>query len=149
MEVLPPKYTGAEYAVLILGIALLYNMTTGINNVILMVSKYYRYDTAASVMLALFSMLTNLWLIPRYGLIGAAFATLISVVTYHSFKSAVVYVKMKMHPWTWKTVYGIIVLLVIGVVMHFIPDYFEHFLMNIVVRCLIITVLSFPTIYYL
>lgn len=149
MQVLPPKYDGAKWAVLILGLSLLYNMSTGINSVILVVSKYYKYDTVASMSLAILTIVTNILLIPEYGLNGAALATFISVFIYHTFKCIVILVKLKMQPWTMKTVYGAIILVAIYLIMTLIPDYFSHYLTNILVRCLVIAALFFPSIYAL
>ncbi|MFY8112281.1 MAG: polysaccharide biosynthesis C-terminal domain-containing protein, partial [Flavobacterium sp.] len=57
-------------------------MILGNNNAIIFNSKYYRMVLFLGVMLALLTFLLNWIFIPLYGIIGSAFATLLSITVY-------------------------------------------------------------------
>ena len=71
------------------------------------------------------AIILNLLLIPDYGLIGAAVATTIAYVFYAFAKAYYVYLKLKIHPWTYKTNH--VLLIITGV---FVTFYFWDFTWN-------------------
>jgi len=103
-------YTQGKYVVLILGLAKVLNMTFGVNGHIVKVSKYYRFDTVLSAGLAIFTVITNLILIPIYGVEGAASATAISILIFNLIRFGFVYRKMGIQPFTSKSVVALFVL---------------------------------------
>lgn len=138
---LKPEYAEGKWIVLILSISVLYTMSMGINNIIAMITKYYRYDTYASIMLAILTVVTNFIFIPLMGLKGAAIATLISVTAYQTFKFILILVKFKMQPFNKKTLLALFTIGVSYLVVYFIPRIFDMVLMEIVFRCFVITVI--------
>ncbi|MBK6903444.1 MAG: polysaccharide biosynthesis C-terminal domain-containing protein [Saprospirales bacterium] len=75
----------APYAwvVFFLGISKVSEMLTGVNSLIIQHSRYFRFNFYSVLLLAIVNILNNLWLIPLYGMLGAAIATFISVVSYN------------------------------------------------------------------
>ena len=57
------------------------DMYSGLNGTILVTSKKYRYDFTFSLMLVALTVASNALLIPRWGMTGAALATMITVLS--------------------------------------------------------------------
>jgi len=89
--------------VFLVGAAKLVDMGTSINNQIINFSKYYRFGFVAIILMAFFNVLANLMLIPEYGIVGAALATLISLGLYNLLKMLFIQWRFKMHPFGIKT----------------------------------------------
>jgi O-antigen/teichoic acid export membrane protein len=68
LALMPPEYSIAKYVILFMGIGYLIDLATGANGAIIGTSVYYRYDTLFMVLLVVFTFVTNLWLIPIYGI---------------------------------------------------------------------------------
>lgn len=107
---LPDEYAAGKHVVLFIGLARLFDMATGTNGQIILASKYYRFDTLATLFLVVLTVVTNYAFIPKYGINGAAIATAITIVLYNTIKLIFIHQKMKMHPFSSKT--GIAILLI-------------------------------------
>ncbi len=88
------------YVVFFLGMAQVWDMMTGVNNEIISYSKYYRFTLYLTLFLAVVNVLTNLLLIPMYGLVGAAMATCISMFIFNIIKLVFIQIKFGFHPFT-------------------------------------------------
>ena len=115
------EFQGSQYVILFLGLSRIFDLMTGANGQILGVSSYYRYDTYGSFALAVVAVLTNLAMIPLYGLEGAAIATAFSILLYNLYKMAVVYSKFKMQPFGLPTLYAFVILGLCLLVGTFLP----------------------------
>jgi len=72
----------------------------GLNSMILSMSSYYRFTLMINVGMIVATVLTNLWLIPSYGIAGAAGATLLVIVLNNIWKTAFVGLKLKLWPFS-------------------------------------------------
>ena len=117
----PQKFQEGKWVVFYIAIAQLFNMLTGINGTIIVNSKYYRYDLYTNVILVFVTILTNYLLIPEYGIVGAAMATALSVFLFNFMRLVLIKLKMKMHPFSFKTIYTIILLSAIALIVGFLP----------------------------
>jgi O-antigen/teichoic acid export membrane protein len=77
---IPATYQGAIPVFLILGAARIFDMATGLNGVIMITSRYHYSIFASNLATAFIAVGSNLWLIPRYGIQGAAMATAITIL---------------------------------------------------------------------
>ena len=111
-------YAIGKYAVLILGITKLFDMATSINEQIIGYSKHYRFNFYALILLAVLTIVTNLILIPKFEIIGAALATMISIFLYNMLKYLFILWKMKMQPFSLKLIW----VLVFGVGTYYISQ---------------------------
>lgn len=102
-RILPPEYAGGKFVFFFMGLARLFDMATGINGSILLTSPRYRYDLFFSILLAVVTVFTNYFFIPRYGINGAAFASMLAVVSINFLRLAFVWVVYKMQPFVWKS----------------------------------------------
>ena len=104
-------YTVALEVVLIVSVGKLFTMSMGCLNNIITNSKYYAYVFWFSISSAILAVLLNLYLLPLYGIIGAAYATLIVIVIINVFKILLVQLKFKIIP------YGRESLLTMGIII--------------------------------
>jgi len=128
---LPEAYRGGFYIVFLIGLAKVYDSLIGNTNAILYNSEYYRVVLYMGAFLALCTVLFNMWLIPEFGLDGAAIATLAAIVLYNTMKLIYVQVKFKMHPFTSATLKVLLLLMLIAGAFYFIKLPF-HPIVNII-----------------
>lgn len=88
---LPPQFAGGEWVVLFIGLSKMFYLLSGINAGMIVFSRYYRANFVLNLVLVLLTLATNAWLIPRYGLNGAALATAISFLLYNAAKTIYVH----------------------------------------------------------
>lgn len=94
-------FIAGKNVILFIGIAKIIDMATGINGQIIAYSKHYRVNVIAISILAIVNVFMNYYLIPIYGITGAALATLISLGSFNVFKFFFVWIVFKMQPFTW------------------------------------------------
>ncbi len=92
-------YSAGKTVVLILGISKLIDLGTGINNIIIAYSEYFRVNFYLQLVLGILSVFMNLWLIPIYGIEGAAMATFTSLGLYNVIRLVFLYRKFGMLPY--------------------------------------------------
>ncbi len=143
---LPQQYRGGFVVVFIVGLVKVYDSLLGNNNAILYNSDHYRAVLLMGVFLAIITILFNLWLIPQYGINGAAIASFMAFFIYNTIKLFYVKLKFGMLPFTIDTlkVFGILVL--IGVGFYFLNFSF-HPIMNIILKSTLITVVYVGVLY--
>jgi O-antigen/teichoic acid export membrane protein len=137
LSLLPDVYAEGRYVVLFIGLGKLFDMATGANGSIIITSKYYRFDLATNILLVIFTVGTNLLLIPQFGIHGAAVATMLSIFLYNLIKFIFVWIKFSMQPFT-ADYLGVIVLAIISFgIVSLLPDF--KMIPNLVITTLIIT----------
>ena len=112
-------------------------MLTGVNNQIIQNSKHYYFNLVSILVLSGVAILLNYFLIPVYGINGAAIASAASLIIYNVVKYIFIFWKFKIQPFTLRTLYALLFgLLVYGIVM--IVPYVGNPFIDILVKCLII-----------
>lgn len=145
-KIVPDEFSGGFYVVFMVGIAKLFDSLLGNNNAILFNSDYYRMVLVLGVFLALLTVFFNIIFIPRYGIEGAAFATFLAIFIYNTSKMLFVKVKLNMLPFTKKTMYVFILLIVFSLLFYFLELSF-HPIINIGFKGLLITSLYALLVY--
>jgi O-antigen/teichoic acid export membrane protein len=145
---LPEKFSHGKHVVLFIGLAQLFNVTTGVNGLIIIYSKYYRFNMFSNILLLIITIAFNYILIPKYGINGAAVATSISVFLFYTIKMIFVYVKMGMHPFNIKTLYTIILLFSTLFIVGYMPITSNIFI-DIILRSLLVLILFVPLMLWL
>jgi len=130
---LPEEYRDGFIVVFIIGLVKVYDSLLGNNNSILYNSKYYRAILVLGVLLAVMTILFNLWLIPKYGLEGAAIASFMAFFIYNTIKLLYVKAKFGMHPFSAGTFRVFMLLLAIGISFYFVEFSF-HPIVNIILK---------------
>lgn len=122
-----------QTVILLLGFGVIFDMATSINGHIMYYSDYYRVSFYMIIILGVINIFLNLYLIPKYGINGAAAATAISLLTYNLLKTVYVYFKFKIHPFTWSTAKFLVIMAFLILISYLLPE--SAFpLVNLIVR---------------
>ena len=133
-----PEYTEGKYIVFYLGLESLANIAVGMNQIILSTSPLYKCQTLFVIILSISVVVSNAIFIPKYGITGAAIATLIATLIVNISKCLFVYLKLKTHPFSLKTIVLVLIIITTYFVQYIIPK--MHFLIDITIRSLILSV---------
>ena len=139
-EIIPEKYSGGLWVVLMISIAKLYHMLLGNNGSIISNSKYYRVLLPYAIFMAVSVYFLNNWLIEKIGINGAAISTLSVVLVFNSIKLQYVKKKFGITPFsknTWKLL-GMLLLFFAGFYFWEFPF---HPIINILLKSIILGVL--------
>ncbi|MFT6814295.1 MAG: O-antigen/teichoic acid export membrane protein [Sphingobacteriales bacterium] len=134
--------------VLLLGLAKLFDMATSVNGSIVGYSKYFRFNFYALIFLAITNIAFNYWLIPIYGITGAAAATLISLTLFNIAKLLLIWIKFKMMPFTKLHLIPLVLGSLAYLIVSVIPS-FGNNLIQIAINSIIIFLLVALPIYLL
>lgn len=132
-EMLPEAYRGGFVVVFIVGLIKVYDSVLGNINSILYNSQYYRAILIMGVVLAIITILFNFWLIPKYGIDGAAIASFLAFFIYNTVKLFYVAVKFNMFPFTSETL-KILLLLGVTTGLFYFVNFSFHPAMNIILK---------------
>jgi len=147
-RILSPEYIAGKYVIFFVGLASLLEMAAGGNNIIIAASKYYRYFTLFMIILIIFLIAFNVLFIPKYGITGAAIASVLASLLLHLLRYLFVWKKMKLQPFNYKY----IILLLIGIFTYFISTLLpvsEYYIIDIAYRSVIITAVYGGLAYFL
>jgi len=145
-DLLPEDYRGGFMIVFWIGLAKVYDALLGNNNSILYNSDYYRSILGFGVLLALMAILFNWWLIPKYGLNGAAIASFSAFFIYNTIKLFYVKQKFGISPFTSETFKVVALLLLVAALFYYVQFPF-HPILNIVLKSLLMTVMYVGVLY--
>jgi len=147
-HLLPKAFEEGIYVFLFLMIGRLTDMYLGLNGTIFVTSKKYRYDIIFTVSLIAIVSLLNLYMIPAYGITGAAIATCIAYLVYNLGRLLFVYFAYKLHPFERSQLY--VLLLFAGTLAFFelVPIVFDIELIAVPVKWLLLGVLFLAPIYF-
>lgn len=147
---LPTSYAAGYYVILWLGLSKLIDMGTGVNGIILNTSRYYPYDTLFFVALVFITIGANLYLIPRFGINGAAIGAVVSTLSYNLARTLFVGFAFRLQPFTWRNVAVIALAGSIWFVVEQVPHGTGNWwiiLIDMAVRSAVITVLFLASVY--
>lgn len=135
---LPPEFAIAIPVVFFISAIKYAENLLGSNNAILYNSDLYKVTLWMGLGLTLVAVLLNIWLIPLLGIVGAAVATCFAFLGYSFIKAYYVHYKLKIHPWTSKTWYSVL-LIVACIAMFYFWDFPWHPVINIALKSTLIT----------
>jgi O-antigen/teichoic acid export membrane protein len=122
IAILPKGYEAVAPVVLILSLGRMVDMATGITDQVFSLSKYYKYNFYISLLLILFLIGFNWWLIPVYDVVGAAWASTGALILYNVTKLLIVYSKMRLQPFSMKSIYVVTSILATLIVGYCLPE---------------------------
>jgi O-antigen/teichoic acid export membrane protein len=118
-EMMPKEYGGGITVVFMIGVSKYFDLILGNNNAIIFNSKYYRAVLFLGVGLVVLTVILNMIFIPLYGIIGSAFATLLSITCYSVAKLLFVVKRMNLYPFTKETLHSIGITVVVFLLFYF------------------------------
>ena len=102
-RLIPPGYQVGVTVVLVISLAKLFDSISGLAGSFIVYSKYFRWDLIFSFCLMGAIIGSNFYFIPRWGMNGAAVATLVSLVVINSLRIGFVYRKTGHFPFQLNT----------------------------------------------
>lgn len=148
-----PEYYAGKYVLLIIGIAKLYDLASGLNSLILGYSKYYKLDSLLVISFVGILYLLNHLLIPSYGLNGAAFAALIATVYYNTIRNILIWKFFKIHPYTKSVLFILLTGLLVTIIGLYLPDLKLHDnldkILSLLYKCSVTGLLLISSLYFL
>lgn len=136
-QLIPADYAGGGSVVFLVGISKYLEACLGNNNAIIFNSDYYKTIIGISLLIIATAIGLNYWLIPMYGINGAATATLLSLSGYSLLKLYFVVSRLQLFPFTAKNASLLLVS-----VMTFGLFYFWDFPLHPVIGILLKSVLT-------
>ncbi|MBL7965021.1 MAG: polysaccharide biosynthesis C-terminal domain-containing protein [Flavobacteriales bacterium] len=140
---LPAEYAGGAMIAVVIGSAYFLNASVGLSTSIISMSRSYRVDAWSSMVMLVINAVGNYFLILAYGIAGAAWATLISLVVVNGYRT---YFLWRRHGlWPFDRVTAILVLGLTGssIVVSWLPLAFGP-LIDIMFRCFMVLLLILP-----
>jgi len=137
-QLIPQEYSGGIAVVFLIGLSKFYDMIIGNNAAIILNTKYYRWFLFFGILLVVLMIGLYMILIPIYGIVGAALATLIAVFFYNTIKVFFVFWKMNLLPFSIKTVYSLVIITLVFLMFYF-WDFDFHPIINIILKSILIT----------
>ncbi len=126
MLLLPPAYASGKYVILYLSAGYLFEMATGINQVIIANSPLYRYEAYFVFATVGFVVIANYIFIPIYGITGSAIATALTVILSNIIRYVFLIIKFKMQPYNSNSLKLILI-----TVLALLPSFFIPFINNL------------------
>jgi len=145
-QLIPVAYRDGFVIVFMIGMAKVFDSFLGNINAILYYSKYYKIVLWFGVCLAILTILLNLWLIPIFGIEGAALASFISIFVFNLIKMVFVKLKFGIVPYTKATLKVFVLLVFLGVLFWQVPFYF-HPIVNILIQSILIVLMYLGILY--
>jgi O-antigen/teichoic acid export membrane protein len=118
-EMVPKEYGGGILVVFMIGLSKYFDLILGNNNAIIFNTKYYRAVLFLGVILVFVTVGLNMVFIPIYGILGSAFATLLSITLYSVAKLMFIVKRLHLYPFTNQTLYSMAVTFVLFLVFYF------------------------------
>jgi O-antigen/teichoic acid export membrane protein len=133
LQLLPGTYSSGKYVVLILSAGFLVEMATGINQVIIANSPYYRYDAYFVFGIVGITVLANYTLIPLYGITGSAIATALTITIGNSMRFIFLKIKFGMQPYNFNSI-KLIFISTVALFPGFLMPYLHNIYIDIAIR---------------
>jgi O-antigen/teichoic acid export membrane protein len=131
-------YQAGAFVVTIVGCGKLLDMVFGPSSEIIGLSRHYWFNLVVITLLAGIVIVANAILIPRMGLQGAAFGTVIALTIYNLSKFIFVYLKLGLQPFSIHTLKVMAIAAGTALLNQLLPS-LEHPLFDILYRSFIIT----------
>src|SRR5665648_411761 len=147
-KILGPNFISGIWVIFFIGLGSLIDMTTGANSSILGSSPRYKVQSFFLIVLVILLIMTNLLLIPIYGITGAAIGGAVSLSILNLLRFLYLWYKFNLHPFNLK----FILVAAIGISAYLISSLLPilpNFITDIIVRSSILTVLFCLPVYLL
>ena len=139
-EMVPKEYSGGILVVFMIGLSKYFDLILGNNNAIIFNTKYYRAVLFLGVFLVALAIGLNAIFIPLYGIMGSAFATLLSITLYSIAKLLFVVKRLHLYPFTKQTLYSLGITWLLFLLFYFWEFPFDPKI-AIVLKSILLTVL--------
>ena len=141
------EYEGGMGVIFILGMVRIIDAGTGLNNMVINTSTYWKFDFYSGIILLALRLPLTYFLIKNFGIIGSAFAELAAFGTYNFIRYEFLRRKFQMQPFNSKTIYAILLGLISYGISYFLFNKISGWL-GIILRTLVFSALFSLSIIY-
>ncbi len=142
-------YQSGVWVMFFIGLSKVFDAATGINIVIINNSKYYYFGLFVVFFLATNAIVLNYYLIPMYGITGAAITTASSILLSNILYVIFVWTKFRIHPFTLATLKTICLMLVVLTLNFYVLPCLNNPIFDLLVRGVVSgTILLFISYYW-
>jgi O-antigen/teichoic acid export membrane protein len=101
-------YLDARYVFLFIGLMRIIDMGTGLNSQMIATSTFWRFDFFTGITLVALTLPLNYILAKKFGVTGPAIADLVTFTIYNGIRCVFLYTKFGMQPFTFKSLYTVL-----------------------------------------
>ena len=145
---LQKEYLNGLYVIMIIGFARIVDAGTGVNGLIIGTSTFWKFEFFSGVILLAFRLPLTWLLVKNYGIIGSACAELAAYSAYNLVRFEFLRRKFKMQPFTFKTLYSLLLAAIAFFVCYFLLNGMEGWT-GIILRVILFSVMMIGGIFYL
>ncbi len=146
-QILPPEYSGGEWVIILISLSNLIVASTGVSVQIISTSHKYKIQTYSLGILVILTFIFYMILIPLWGMNGAALASLFSMALASALRVFYLHWNMKLFPFRithLKCVANGVLTFAIGKII----PVFDHYIIDLFIRCLAIGVVFIGLSYW-
>ncbi len=140
-------YEAGKWVILIIGLGKLVDMLFGPSSEIIVLSKHYKFNIVLIICLAIVVVISLNFLIPFYGINGAAMGVAFALVAFNSVKCIFIYSKLKMQPFTSSTL-KVLLISTATVGLNYVLPKLNLPIVDLLVRSSIITIFYGVLVYF-
>lgn len=142
------QYSSGKYVFLLLSMAKLVELVLNFGINAISCSKYYRWNLYYTFGASILAFFANWFLIPRYSVVGASFATFIVIVVSLSIQQYFINKKIGINPFSKRLAILALIAIFCSILGYFLPS-FDNVFLNIVFRSSAISVVFIALVYFL
>ncbi|HZK06996.1 MAG TPA: polysaccharide biosynthesis C-terminal domain-containing protein [Bacteroidales bacterium] len=142
------KFVGGRYVILFIGLANLADVVMGMSSHIIVTSHLYRWQTYLLVFFAALIIITNLLLIPIFGIVGAAIASFLSKVLFNGVKFWFIRHHFGFQPLSYRHLWLALIAVAAWYLSTLLPA-LPNYIIDIIVRSTLLTISFVVPVYLL
>jgi O-antigen/teichoic acid export membrane protein len=96
-------YQAGKYVVFFIALGKIFDVAFSVNSEILVFSNYYRFNLILTIGMSVLIIAANYWLIPIYGIEGAAMGSAGVMLAFNLVKYSYLKIKLQLDPFSWET----------------------------------------------
>jgi O-antigen/teichoic acid export membrane protein len=144
---LKPAYLDSVWVFFFVGLAKIVDLGTGVNSQIINTSVHWRFEFVSGMILLTLAIPLNYFLVKEFGIIGAAYAHLISFSVYNAIRIIFLKRKFNMQPFSIKTAYAIMLAFTAYAICYYSFSNLHDF-MGILIKSIVFLVLYGGSVIY-
>ncbi len=139
--VINENFRNGKWVILFIGVGKLVQVSSGVSGAIIVFSEHFKFTLRLNLILVVLTFITNLLLIPSFGINGAALATLISLLIHTALKIWFIRSKFQIQPFTEKTIHLIVLFIALTFSFTFFPELVLHPIIQGIIKGSLFTLL--------
>jgi O-antigen/teichoic acid export membrane protein len=145
---LKPAYLQSQWIFFFLGMARVIDLGTGVNSQIIGTSVHWRFELLSGIILFVLITPLSYILVKHFGIIGAGYSNIIAFTVYNFIRIIFLQRKFKMHPFSFKTIYSIIIAAICFEICYYSFQSFHGFLAMLLKSTVFIALYAGAIIYF-